>query len=132
MRDGFRLSLIFVLLLSYWLLTNSNYLLAQVDRGGIVGLVTDPAGARVAGARVTVTNLAANQSISVTTDDKGQYAADLLRIGTYSVTVEKPGFQKAVQPSVDVGVNQTGRVDIALRIGSTTESVEVNAAPPLL
>jgi hypothetical protein len=132
MRASFRLSLTVVLLLSFWLLTNSDPLLAQVDRGGIVGLVTDPAGARVSGAQVTVTNLAANQSISVTTDENGQYAADLLRIGTYSITVEKPGFQKAVQSNVDVGVNQTARVDIALRVGSATESVQVTAAAPLL
>jgi hypothetical protein len=132
MRANCRLSLSVVLLLSCWLLTNPDRLLAQVDRGSIVGLVTDPAGARVPGAQVTVTNLAANQSTSVTTDEKGQYTADLLRIGTYSVTVEKPGFQKAIQPSVDVGVNQAARVDIALLVGSINESVQVTTAPPLL
>jgi Carboxypeptidase regulatory-like domain len=121
-----------VLLLSCLFLLHPSPLFAQVDRGGIVGLVTDPAGARVSGAQVTVSNLATNQSIVVTTDEKGQYAADLLRIGTYSVTVEKPGFQRAVQSSVEVGVNQTARVDIALSIGSATESVQVTAAPPLL
>ncbi len=132
MRASFRLSLAVILLLSCWLLTNSERLAAQVDRGSIVGLVTDPAGARVEGAQVTVTNLAANQSIVLTTDGAGQYAADLLRIGGYSITVEKSGFQKAVQSSVDVGVNQTVRVDIALRVGSATESVQVTGAAPLL
>src|ERR1700730_16596665 len=132
MRANCRLSLSVVLLLSCWLLTNPDRLLAQVDRGSIVGLVTDPAGARVPGAQVTVTNLAANQSTSVTTDEKGQYTADLLRIGTYSVTVEKPGFQKAIQPSVDVGVNQAARVDIALLVGSINEVVQVTEASPLL
>jgi hypothetical protein len=132
MRANCRLSLSVVLLLFCWLLTNPDRLLAQVDRGSIVGLVTDPAGARVPGAQVTVTNLAANQSTSVTTDEKGQYTADLLRIGTYSVTVEKPGFQKAIQPSVDVGVNQAARLDIALLVGSINESVQVTTAPPLL
>src|SRR3984893_17715132 len=132
MRANCRLSRSVVLLLSCWLLTNPDRLLAQVDRGSIVGLVTDPAGARVPGAQVTVTNLAANQSTSVTTDEKGQYTADLLRIGTYSVTVEKPGFQKAIQPSVDVGVNQAARVDIALLVGSINEVVQVTEASPLL
>ncbi len=132
MRAGFRLSLAVILLLSCWLLTNSNLLFAQVDRGGIVGLVTDPAGARVSGAQVTVTNLGTNQPVNVTTNENGQYAADLLRIGTYSITVEKQGFQKAVQSNVDVGVNQTVRVDIALRVGSINESVQVTAAAPLL
>src|SRR5258705_4584803 len=111
MRASWWLSQV-VLLFSCLFLLNPSPLFAQVDRGGIVGLVTDPAGARVAGARVTVSNLATNQSIAVATDEQGHYAADLLRIGTYSVTVEKPGFQRAVQSSVEVGVNQTARVDI--------------------
>src|SRR2546430_7456185 len=64
---------------------------AQVDRGGIVGVVTDPAGAVVAGAQVTVTNLETNQSTALNTDDQGNYAAKLLRIGMYSVAVEKAG-----------------------------------------
>ncbi len=131
MRTSLRLSLV-VLLLSCLFLITPNPLLAQLDRGSVVGLVTDPVGARVPGAQVTVTNLGTNQSVIVTTDDNGQYAADLLRIGTYSVTVEKPGFQKAVQSNVDVGVNQTARLDIALRIGSATESVQVTGASPLL
>ena len=131
MRASWWLSLV-VLLLSCLFLFNTSPLFAQVDRGGIVGLVTDPAGARVAGAQVTVSNLATNQSVVVSTDEQGHYAADLLRIGTYSVTVEKPGFQRAVQSSVEVGVNQTARVDIALSVGSATESVQVTAAPPLL
>jgi hypothetical protein len=130
MSVSLRLSLALPLLLSCLFLANP--LQAQVDRGNIVGLVTDPAGARVSGAQVTVTNIAANQPVIVTTDDNGQYAANLLRIGTYSITVEKPGFQKAVQSNVDVGVNQTARVDIALRVGSTTESVQVTSATPLL
>ena len=131
MRASWWLSLI-VLFLSCLFLFNPSPLFAQVDRGSIVGLVTDPAGARVAGAQVTVSNLATNQSVVVTSDEQGHYAADLLRIGTYSVTVEKPGFQRAVQSSVEVGVNQTARVDIALSVGSATESVQVTAAPPLL
>jgi hypothetical protein len=105
---------------------------AQVDRGAIVGTVTDPAGARVANAQVTITNLAANQSTTVTTDAEGNFAANLLRIGTYSVTGEKQGFQKTVQPSVEVGVNQTIRVELALKVGSATETVEVTGTAPLL
>ena len=96
---------------------------AQVDRGGIVGVVTDPAGAVVAGAQVTVTSLETNQSTTVATDDQGNYAVKLLRIGMYSVSVEKAGFQKAVEASVDVGVNQTVRVDLALKVGSSSRSL---------
>lgn len=107
-------------------------LTAQVDRGSIVGAISDPSGARVPGAQVTVTNLETNQSTRVISDDAGNYKADLLRIGTYSVTVEKEGFQKAVQTTVEVAVNQSARVDFALRLGSVSQIAEVNAAPPLL
>lgn len=124
--------LCFALLFSCSTLLVSANVHAQVDRGSIVGAVTDPAGARIGGAQITVTNLQTNQSARVTTDDNGNYSADLLRIGTYSVTVEKAGFQKALTPRVDVAVNQAARVDVALRVGSVTETMEVNAAPPLL
>src|SRR5579862_9231496 len=107
-------------------------LTAQVDRGSIVGSISDPTGARVPGAQVTVTNLETNQATHVTSDGTGNYKVDLLRIGTYSITVEKGGFQRAVQPSVDVVVNQSARVDFALRVGSVSQITEVNAAPPLL
>src|SRR5579864_619663 len=106
--------------------------LAQVDRGSMVGIITDPAGGRVPGAQVTVTNHSTNQAVQVSTDETGYYAADLLRIGTYSVSVEKQGFEKAIEPSVEVGVNQAARVDIALKVGSSSETVEVTAAAPLL
>jgi len=69
MRASWWLSQV-VLLLSCLFLLNPSPLFAQVDRGGIVGLVTDPAGARVAGARVTVSNLATNQSIAVARTNK--------------------------------------------------------------
>jgi Carboxypeptidase regulatory-like domain len=105
---------------------------AQVDRGSIVGVVSDQAGARISGAQVTITNLSTNQSVEVMTDDSGHYAGDLLRIGTYSVTVEKQGFRKAVEPSIEVGVNQAARVDIVLKVGSAAETVQVTAAPALL
>ena len=105
---------------------------AQVDRGSIVGTLTDPAGARVAGAEVTITNLAANQSTKVATDEEGNFAARLLKIGTYSITAVKQGFQKTVASGIDVGVNQTVRVDLALKVGSAAETVEVTEAAPLL
>ncbi|HJU09736.1 MAG TPA: carboxypeptidase-like regulatory domain-containing protein, partial [Candidatus Binataceae bacterium] len=121
----------FLILLSTALVVPAN-LTAQVDRGSIVGAISDPTGARVAGAQVTVTNRETNQATRVTSDDAGNYKADLLRIGTYSVSVEKAGFQRAVQNSVEVAVNQSARVDFALRLGSVNQTTEVNAAPPLL
>src|SRR5262245_50789420 len=105
---------------------------AQVDRGGIVGTVIDQTGALVPGVQVIVTNISTNQVTTVTTDDQGNYAATLLRIGTYSVEAEKSGFQKTLRPGVDVAVNQTARVDLTLKVGSTGQTIEVSGAAPLL
>src|SRR5438874_8366277 len=113
-------------------ITHASVLLAQVDRGIIVGTVTDASGANVQGAKVVIKNLATDQLVEVTTDSSGAYAANLLRIAAYSVTVEKPGFKKAVELNVEVGVNQVVRVDLTLQVGSATESVEVTGTAPLL
>ena len=114
------------------LISCSSILIAQVDRGNIVGTVSDPSGANVEAAKVAIRNLATDQSVEVTTDTSGAYAANLLRIGTYSVTVERQGFKKAVEPNVEVGVNQVVRVNLRLQVGAVTESVEVTGAAPLL
>jgi Carboxypeptidase regulatory-like domain len=113
-------------------LSCSSTLFAQVDRGNIVGTVSDPSGANVQGAKVVITNLATEQSVEVTTDGSGAYAANLLRIGTYRVTVERQGFKRAVEPNVEVGVNQVVRMNLTLQIGAATESVEVTGVAPLL
>src|SRR5437870_8874332 len=110
----------------------SSTLIAQVDRGNIVGTVSDPSGANVEGAKVVIRNLATDQSVEVTTDSTGAYAANLLRIVSYSVTVEKQGFKRAVKPNVEVGVNQVLRVDLSLQVGGANEVVEVTGVVPLL
>lgn len=106
--------------------------MAQVDRGAIVGTVADPSGARISNAQITITNLATSQSVRLTTDEEGNYNANLLRIGTYSVSATKLGFGKTVQATVDVAVNQSVRVDLMLKLGAASETVEVTSAAPLL
>jgi hypothetical protein len=105
---------------------------AQVDRGAIVGTVTDRSGARVSNAQITLTNLSTGQSIRVATDEEGNYNAKLLRIGAYSIAATKQGFETTVEASVDVAVNQSARVDLALKLGSASETVQVTGAAPLL
>src|ERR1700689_3008412 len=84
---------------------------AQLDRGGIVGTVTDLAGARVTGAKVTVTNTATNTNQVMQTNSEGNYSVNNLQIGGYSIAVEKAGFKIAVENRVDVPVNQVVKVD---------------------
>ena len=120
------------LLLVFIATLGCSSLLAQVDRGAIVGTVSDASGAVVPGASVTVTNTATNQAARFSTNASGYYEAPLLRIGTYTVTVEKEGFRKLQQPGVEVGVNQVVRVDLTLQVGTTTQTLEVTGTPPLV
>ncbi|MCU1270091.1 MAG: TonB-dependent hemoglobin/transferrin/lactoferrin receptor family protein [Acidobacteriaceae bacterium] len=105
---------------------------AQVDRGTIVGTVTDPSGARISDAAITLTNRDTGEPIHLTTNSEGDYNAKLVKIGNYSVSATKQGFEKTIQQSVDVAVNQSVRVDLVLKLGSTSETVEVTGAAPLL
>ena len=119
----------------FWLLVmvlGSSRIWAQVDRGALAGTVTDSSGAVVPDATITITNVETNQSMKVSTDNAGGYVANLLRIGRYTVTAEKAGFQKTVQTNVEVNVNQVLRVDLVLQVGAVSQTVEVTAAPPLI
>jgi Carboxypeptidase regulatory-like domain len=102
--------------------------LAQLDRGGVVGTVSDLAGSRVPGAKVTVTNIATNTDTIVQSTGSGDYTVNNLQIGAYRISAEKAGFKLAVENRVDIQVNQIAKVDFALSPGSETQTVEVSAA----
>lgn len=105
--------------------------LAQ-DRGTIRGFVTDPSGLAVAGASITVRNVATGLTQSVKTGSDGIYSALYLPSGTYTVTAEGAGFKKAEVSGVVVQVATVVAVDIALTIGTVEQTVEVTASAPLL
>ena len=102
------------------------------DTGNIVGTVKDQTGAVVANAKVVVTDVERDIQLDTTTNDSGEFVAGPLRVGRYTVTVEHPGFKKAVTPPVDLDVQQRIAVNITLQVGQISESVEVTTAAPLL
>jgi hypothetical protein len=106
--------------------------LAQVTTGTIVGTVTDASGAGVAGATVTVKNTDKGTSMAYQTDQSGSYRAPFLIPGTYSVTVEKPGFRTDIHSGIILQVDQQAKVDFKLSVGQVTENVTVTAAAPLV
>jgi Carboxypeptidase regulatory-like domain len=106
--------------------------MAQVDTGMIAGTVRDNSGAVIADAVVTVTNLSTNAKETTRTGSNGAYLARLLKVGTYSLTVEKIGFQKYVQTGILVDVQARLEVDVTLQVGVVTEAVNVTSAAPLL
>jgi hypothetical protein len=106
--------------------------LAQQGRGTIQGLVTDASGAAVPGAQVIVTNIATNQAFRTETTTDGRYQAPNLAVGEYSVTVERPGFRRAVRSGLQLQVDQRAQVDVQLDIGQVAETVEVSSQAPLV
>ncbi len=93
-------------------LTTANTAWAQKDMGSIVGLVKDGTGAVVADARVTITDVDRGTVIHTTTNAGGEYVAGPMRIGQYTVTVEKAGFKRAVAGPVSLNVQDRVGVDI--------------------
>jgi hypothetical protein len=105
---------------------------AQVNTGRISGAVTDQSGGAIAGAKVTVTNVARGESRVLTTDAAGQYAAPNLDPGIYTVQAEFMGFQTVNRQNIDVGVGGDVRVDVTLQPGAQTQTVTVTEALPIV
>jgi len=114
------------------LLLFSFSVFAQTDRGTITGTVVDPANAVIANAAVAVTHLETGGQYQTATTSTGNYTLGSLPVGTYTLTVTVAGFKKFVQNGITVAVAQTERVDVALQVGSNTESITVTADAPLL
>ena len=100
--------------------------------GTITGTVTDPTGASVPKAHVTIRNLATNAVREAETDEDGDYSAALLPPGRYRVAVEKKGFRRSVLEAVTLDVDQIARVDFELKVGVLSEEVTVTDVPPLV
>lgn len=98
---------------------------AQNAEGRIIGNVNDPSGASVSGATVTVTNMETQVSRQAVTDKDGYYQVPALPIGTYSIAVEKDGFQRQVFDGQKLQINQSLRVDAKLTLGTKNETIEV-------
>lgn len=109
------------------LVISASSLLAQLDRGSLVGIVTDPSGAAIANARVTATHLDTNTTFATVTSDSGNYTLPALAIGRYQVLVEAQGFRRAQRENISVTSGESLRSDFTLELGSVTESVQVTA-----
>ncbi len=105
---------------------------AQDTRGMISGTVTDPQGAHVVGAAVTVTNTGTNISTPLTTNSNGYYEAPLLAPGPYQVSVDAAGFKKTVRSNLILTMRAQLRIDIQLEVGAVNESITISAESPIL
>ncbi len=112
------------------LLLASVSLFAQANQSAIQGAVYDQSHAVIAGATVTVTDVARGAQRVLTTDSAGQYGANDLLPGKYTVRAESKGFQILEQSNVTLEVGQTIRVDLTLMPGEQTQTITVSSEAP--
>lgn len=101
---------------------------AQITTGNVRGVVKDPNGAVVPGARIAITNKATNRSQTTQTSGEGEYDFSSLAPGDYSITIEAPSFKTLALSDVRVELNQTTDVSAQLEVGIQTETIEISAA----
>ena len=99
---------------------------AQFENGSVVGTIHDSSGAAVPGATVTVTNKATGIQSIVTSNGSGDYEALSLRVGTYTISASSQGFATAVAENIAVSVGSRQRIDLTLKPGQATSTVEVS------
>ena len=106
--------------------------LAQSTGGRIIGRVTDPSGAVVPSATVTITNDATGVSNQTQSTKSGDYSFPTVAVGTYTIDFEATGFKKLTHKQVALDLNETLTVNGTLQLGAKTETVEVTSEAPLI
>src|SRR3954471_21501919 len=109
-------SLIVIVAMCFTLTASAQY------RAGLQGTVTDTQGGAVSGATVTLTNKAINQNRQTTTNEDGVYRFSALPPGSYSLTVEQPGFKKQVVDDIPVTAEETQGRNVTMEAGAVNET----------
>lgn len=118
--------------LACFLTLQTAVVFGQEFRGTILGRITDPSGAVVPGATVTVTNEETNVAVETRSNQDGNYNVPFLIPGRYKVSAGSPGFRTTVQPGVIVQVNDRIAVNLTLQLGTLSDTVVVTAESPQL
>lgn len=117
-----------VALLSALLCLIPSRLFAQATTAKVVGTVMDASGAAVPGATVTALNVQTNQSRTSKTNEVGNYELSFLPVGSYSLSVESPGFRKSEVNAFQLTLDQVARINVQLTVGEVSEKVSVEAS----
>ena len=105
-------------------------LLAQVSTATLYGTVTDPTGASVAGATITLKHQQTGTVLSKVAGDGGDFQFDFLRVGTYTIQIEARGFKRFQAVGIDLAAGQNIRQTYPLQVGDVAETVQVEAVTP--
>ncbi|MGA8043685.1 MAG: carboxypeptidase-like regulatory domain-containing protein [Terracidiphilus sp.] len=114
------------------LLLQGRSALGQVDEGSITGTVLDSSGAVIPNAQVTLKSTDTGLTLETRSSNSGGYTFSPVRIGHYTVTVSAPGFATTTQKNLSVAIAQVLQVNVTLKLGAASETIEVSTAPPLL
>jgi Carboxypeptidase regulatory-like domain/TonB dependent receptor len=118
---------IYFLFVTLWLLLLANFAIGQSSTGSIVGTVTDPSGAQISDAVITVTNVATGVVRSTVTNGLGAYSVPTLPPGTYRIRATKDGFERVEIEDLVLRIDQVFQRDISMKVGSVNEEVTVKA-----
>src|SRR5580692_5100953 len=105
---------------------------AQTTNGLITGVVADSTGAVVTGAQVKVVSQGTGLERTAISDASGLYVVPQLAPGSYTLTIMKEGFASVKQNNIQLLVNQSVTIDVKLKVASSSQTIEVNTAPPML
>ena len=114
------------------ILVFSTSAFGQAVYGSIIGTVTDPQGAAVANAKVSVTSATKATTVQTTTNADGNYSVTHLIPDSYNIRVEAPGFKAFESKNIQVSADTAARVDGHFQVGGASETVEVTAESPQL
>ena len=129
-REWIRVGLALFLLVGFLATVQSVW--SQEVTASVTGTVTDPSGAAVPGATVTAKSVERGITYNASTNDAGLYRISQLPVGTYELKVEKAGFSTTTHPAFVLTLNQIARIDIGMKVGQVSETVEVTGAAPVL
>src|ERR1039457_2984504 len=107
-------------------------MVAQTNRGGIAGTITDQSQSVVPGATVTITNIGTNEVRTATTAGNGTYDAPNLEPVSYQIQVEAPGFKTAILNAVKVDTAATASVNVTLQTGAVDTKITVEASATMI
>src|SRR5258708_20734287 len=124
------LGLVFVALVA--LLCSASPAWGQDVTATITGTVADPSGAPIVGATVTAKDTDRGTVHTTQTNEGGVYNIVRISVGAYELKVEMKGFQTSLVPSVTLVLNQTARIDVQMKVGQVTQTVEVTSEAPIL
>jgi hypothetical protein len=128
MRNGLQKSFLVLVVCAVFCITA----LGQLSAGSLSGLVVDPKGAVVAGATVTIKNVATNQEHTTQTSNDGTFNVPSLSTGMYTATIAAKGFKQAVVTEIKIDVGKPSSIQVELEVGAATETVTVVGGGELL